>query len=266
MRGEVLVAILNSQEDFRILCEKSWYRIPVDSVERWLKDRWPPQWVAFYQTKLFKEQAYTVRYYAKIRDIRKAHRRELFPEEPTSPKQHKIYYQLLLEPLQTLSKPIFSRRWRRIIFITTTWQKFQSAVEINDLYDESPLEDRLWAEFKRLQIHAERQELVTASNNNYFLDFAIYCIAGKLDVETDGDNWHVGKQKAGMDNLRDNALKTDGWRVLRFNTRQVQEQIADYCVPTVVKNINRLGGIAQGQSSISKKIVLEDKPGQQELF
>jgi hypothetical protein len=30
------------------------------------------------------------------------------------------------------------------------------ALEINDLYDESPLEDRLWAEFKRLQISAER--------------------------------------------------------------------------------------------------------------
>jgi len=75
----------------------------------------------------------------------------------------------------------------------------------------------------------------------------------------------VGKEKSGSDNLRDNALKTEGWRVLRFNTQQVQEQMADYCVPTVVKNINRLGGLKQASSS-PKKIVLADRPGQLELF
>jgi len=266
MKGQVLVAIINNSVDFRILCEQSWYRIPVSSVEKWLKQRWPPRWLAFYQTKAFKDEAYAVRYYAKVRKICKVHRSDLFPGEPPSPKQNKVYYQVLLEPLQSLPQPIFSRRWRRIVFISTTFEKFQNAVEINDLYDESPLEDRLWAEFKRLQIQAERQELVTAKNDNYFLDFAVYCMAGKLDVETDGDTWHVGKDKAGADNLRDNALKTEGWRVLRFNTHQVQEQMAEYCVPTVVENINRLGGVNQGKNALPKKIMLADQTGQMELF
>lgn len=265
MKGEVLIAILNNPKDFRILCEQAWYRIPTGSVEKWLKHRWPPRWLAFYQTKAFRDEAYSVRYYAGIRDIREVHRRELFPDEPPSPKQNKTYYQLRLEPLKTLPQPIFSRRWRRIVFICSTWEKFKAAVEINDLYDESPLEDRLWAEFKRLQIHAERQELVKVDGSQYFLDFAVHCAAGKLDVETDGDTWHVGKEKAGIDNLRDNALKTEGWRVLRFNTRQVQEQMADYCIPTVVENINRLGGLDRGRSA-SQKIILNDKPGQLELF
>lgn len=266
MIGSVLVAIMNRQTDFRILCEQSWYRIPVSSVNKWLKQRWPPSWLAFYQTKTFNDEAYAVRYYAKVREIRKVQRCDLFPGEPPNSKQSKVYYQVFLEPLQTLPQPIFSRRWRRIIFIPTTWEKFQNAVEINDLYDESPLEDRLWAEFKRLQIYAERQELVTAKGDNYFLDFAVYCMAGKLDVETDGDTWHVGKDQARADNLRDNALKTEGWRVLRFNTQQVQEQMAEYCVPTVVENINRLGGIDQGKNAVPKKIMLADKPGQMELF
>jgi hypothetical protein len=70
------------------------------------------------------------------------------------------------------------------------------AVEINDLYDESPLEDRLWAEMKRLQIHAERQEFVRADQHDYALDFALYCALGKIDVETDGDTWHANPAKA----------------------------------------------------------------------
>lgn len=265
MKGEVLVAIINNWGDFRMLCEQSWYRIPVSSVEKWLKHRWPPEWIAFYQTKVFKEEAYSVRYYAKIRRIHKASRRDLFPKEPPSYKQKKTYYKLMLEPLQTLPRPIFSRRWRRIIFISSTWNKFSNAIEINDLYDESPLEDRLWAEFKRLQIDAERQELVSINQSNYFLDFAVYCMAGKLDIETDGDTWHSNKEKSKLDNLRDNSLKTEGWRVLRFNTYQVSEQMADYCVPVVVENVNRLGGLNQ-QNSTPRKITLDNKPGQLELF
>ncbi len=266
MQGEVLVAIINNPGDFRILCEHSWYRIPVSSMEKRLKRRWPPQWLAFYQTKVFGDEAYSVRYYAEVRHIRQVQRRDLFPNEPLNhPKQHKTYYQLLLEPLQTLPKPIFSRRWRRITFICSTWEKLKSASEINDLYDDSPLEDRLWAELKRLQIDAERQEWVTVDDVHYFLDFAVYCSAGKLDVETDGDTWHVGKKNAGADNRRDNALKTEGWRVLRFNTQQVTEQMSDYCIPIVVKNIHRLGGLSH-ENAAPKKTMLHDTPGQLDLF
>ena len=265
MKGGVLISILNNQADFRILCEQSWYRIPVSSVEKWLKRRWPPEWVAFYQTKVFKDEAYSVRYFAKVKKIRIAHRHDLFPEELPSPKQDKAYYQLVLGNLETLRQPIFSLRWRRIVFIESTWEKFTTAVEINDLFDGSPLEDHLWVEMKRLKISAERQELVTVNHKHYFLDFAVYCMAGKLNVETDGDAWHISKEQAEIDNLRDNAIKTEGWRVLRFNTKQVQEQMAEYCVPTVVENINRLGGL-EHESSLPKKIILEDKSGQLELF
>ena len=51
-RGKVLVAIVNNLKDMRIAREEGWYRIPVASVRKWLKDRWPPRWLAFYQTKV----------------------------------------------------------------------------------------------------------------------------------------------------------------------------------------------------------------------
>ncbi len=38
-QGEVLVAIMNNKRDFAILRQKQWYRIPISSVNKWLKDR-----------------------------------------------------------------------------------------------------------------------------------------------------------------------------------------------------------------------------------
>ena len=145
-------------------------------------------------------------------------------------------------PRPGLPRPILSWRRRRIVFIPTTRTKFIQAAEINDLYDESPLEDRLWAELRRLQIPAERQEFVRANKRDYALDFAIYCVLGNLYIETDGDTWHIEQGRAAGDNLRDNALETKGWKLLRFNTQQINEQMADYCMPTMVEKINRLEG------------------------
>ena len=38
-RGEVLVAILNNRSDFVTARDRGWYRIPVSSVQKWLKNR-----------------------------------------------------------------------------------------------------------------------------------------------------------------------------------------------------------------------------------
>ena len=179
-RGEVLVAIVNDRRDFAMIRDRNWYRIPVSSARKWLKKRWPPQWIAFYQTKVFGDEAYSVNYFAQVLDVRIVRRAQLFPNQPPHKRDNHRYYQLVLGPLQKRRLPILSRRWRRIVFIPTTWQKFVTAVEINDLYDDSPLEDRLWAELKRHKIPAERQEFITVENENYFLDFAIYCAKSNI--------------------------------------------------------------------------------------
>ena len=264
-RGEVLVAILNNLLDFAVARDQHWYRIPVGSVHKWLKDRWPPRWLAFYQTKVFGSEAFAVNYYARVLGVRQVYRWQLFPDQPRDEKGRRRYYQLILEPLQRLPKPILSRRRRRIVFIPTTWQKFSSAVEINDLYDESPLEDRLWAELKRLQISAERQEFVPVKDRSYALDFAIYCTSGKIDVETDGDTWHADPERIPLDNLRDNDLETTGWRVLRFNTTHIRERMAEYCLPTIVENINRLDGVDEEARLVPRRINLDGPDGAYQL-
>lgn len=245
-RGQVLVAIQNNRRDLDIAQEQHWYRIPVESANKWLRNRWPPEWIAFYQTKTFGSDAFAVNYYAQVTEIREVCRHDLFPDEAAGQKSGRRYYQVFFDHLRRLQTPITSRRRRRIIFIPTTWRKFQDAFEINDLYDDSPLEDLLWAQFKRLNLYAERQEFVEVDKRSYSIDFAIYCANGKIAVETDGDSYHANPAKAAEDNLRNNDLESVGWNVLRFTTDQIREQMTDYCVPSVVKTVNVMGGLDEG--------------------
>jgi hypothetical protein len=143
--------------------------------------------MAFYQTKTFGTEAFSINYYARVLDIHEVFRWELFPEGPRDNKAQQRYYQIMLGSLESLETAIVSKRLRRIVFIQTNWQHFVKAKEINDLYHESPLEDTLWQGMKRLRIPAERQEFVTAKGRNYALDFAVYCASGNIDIETDGD-------------------------------------------------------------------------------
>jgi very-short-patch-repair endonuclease len=239
-RGEVLVAIMNNKLDYAIWRERLWYRIPVSSVEKWIKERWAPKWLAFYQTMAFGAEKHAINYFAEVLDIREVRRWQLFPNEPHDEKSNRRYYQIFVKSVQPLPKPIYSRRYRRIIFIPKTWEKFINASEINDLFHESSLEDKLWAEFKQHNIPAERQEFVVARKNDYALDFAVYCAKGNIDIETHGDFWHANPKKAEQDNLRDHDLNTEGWKVLRFSEKQIQEQAARLLYSTKYKRMRQI--------------------------
>lgn len=240
-RGEVLVAIMNNQADFAILQEQLWYRIPVKSAPR----RWPPKWLAFYHTKVFEEERYTIRYYGRVREIRVVKRRELLPKDTNKEKANWMYHQVILVSLERLPEPIRSARPRRFVFIPTTEEKLFHAEQINDLFDESPPEDRLWRELKKQEIPAERQWRLHTQERPYQLDFALFCNNGNLDVETDGDTWHANVEAAAKDYPRDNAVQEAGWRILRFNGRQIRESTPDYCVPKITKMIKNLGGLSE---------------------
>jgi very-short-patch-repair endonuclease len=263
-RGEVLVAIMNNQLDFDTTLHQQWYRIPVRSASRRLKERWPPRWLAFYQTKIFGAERWAINYYAPVRGIRVVARRELLPEDPSHPRADEPYHKIEIGPLQRLPQPIVSRRWRRIVFIPTTWEKSVGAAEINDLYDESPLEGRLWAEFKRHDIDAERQYFVQPKDRLYALDFAVFCEQGSLDVETDGERWHIDRDRAPLDYRRDNDLVRSGWKVVRFDGQQIRERAAEECIPVVLETINGLGGLAT-EGMIPRKFDPDNPDGPRQL-
>lgn len=142
-QGRGLVAIAKTPMDLDIAKRHHWYRIPVVQVKRSLARRWPPQWLALYLPKVFGDEAFTVRYWAKVTRVENVSRLDLFPREQNPKKINVMYHKLNLSPLQELVPPIPSDRYRRIVFIPTTWKKLIAANEINDLWDNSPLEDEL---------------------------------------------------------------------------------------------------------------------------
>lgn len=237
---EVLIALLNNPIDFAILRDEGWYRIPVSSAPK----RFPPEFIAFYQTKVFKESAFQIRYYGEVDQIRKLVRSDLFPKEPINEKSEKEYFQIKIKELRVLQEPIKSQKPRRIIFIPTTKKKFFGSESINDLFDDSPLEDLLWYALKMNQISAERQWELVLEKERLLLDFAMFCEKGFIDVETDGDTYHADKDKSQTDNERNNLLESKGWHVLRFNTHAIKEQMEQYCIPTIKSMTEKLGGSA----------------------
>ena len=182
---ELLVGIVNSLSDFELIQNQLWYRITVDKADNLLKRRWPPKWIAFYYSGALKNFPQMIIHYAKVSSIKTVIRKQLLPDEKENYKSKRSYYKISFNKVESLIKPILSRRWRRIVFIQTTYKKFINAVEVNDLFDGSKLEDRLWTELKRNRISAERQQVVKADEKFYFLNFAIHCKKGKLDIETD---------------------------------------------------------------------------------
>ena len=242
-KEELLVGIVNEVSDYDIIKNHFWYRIPVESVDKMLKKRWPPDWIAFYYTAAIKEYPQMIIHYGKVSNITIDTRKELFPSEKQTDKTSKKYYHISFDEIRILPKPILSRRGRRIVFIQTTFKKFIKAKEVNDLLEGSALEDKLWAEFQRKRICAERQEIVKVSNNFCFLDFSIYCKKGKINIETDGDRWHHNAMGSGKDNARTDDLTSNGWSIIRFNSEEINEKMEIYCIPTIKTSINKLGGI-----------------------
>jgi len=256
---QLLVGIVNSKSDFDIIHNQHWYRIPIDKAEKLLKKRWPPIWIAFYYTNAIKDNPQMIIHYARVSSIKEAARKELFPNEKENYKSKRSYFKISFRKIYTLPKPILSRRWRRIVFINTTYKKFIAAIEINDLFDGSSLEDRLWVQMKRDRISAERQEVIKVDDNFYFLDFAIHCKKGKLNIETDGDRYHHNPKSADKDNIRGNDLVSKGWNIIRFNSNQIREKMDTYCLPTIKTNINKLGGIDFDKSAMDR--FLKFNPG-----
>jgi len=249
-----LVAILNNREDFERAEVEHWYRIPVLSAPDGLREI---RWVAFYLTKAFGREKWSVRHWAKVREITRVKRVTLLPHEKHYPHAQQLYYRLELDTLQIRPEPIFSRRQRRIVFIPSIWRKFTEALEINDLVHGSPLEDRLWAAFKQDEIEAERQWWEFDKSTRYCLDFALFCPERNIDVECDGDTWHINRGAAAHDNARNNFMEQRGWHVLRFNTKQLTDDLSG-CIRSVTTLINRCGGQIRSDNSV--KSVPETRP------
>jgi very-short-patch-repair endonuclease len=235
------VGWLPSRADLKILDEYRWYRIR-DNAQITTSDRWPPRWFAALEAANVSRPEQQVLRFAEVLSVERQARQDLFPIEAANEKSSRSYLVLNLGPIQTLPQPLVARRPRRTTFIETTIGKLTGAAEFNDIFNDSPYEDDLWAEMKALQLRAERQWPVTTGAGNYVLDFAIFCRDRKLDVEVDGRMHHIHEDRSIYDAGRDRELAALGWVVNRFLTREVSDDI-DYCLRKICETVERNGGI-----------------------
>ncbi len=243
MQRDFLIALMNNKRDFKIAQERYWYRIPVKTkqVPKSVIDK-SLRHIAFYQTKEFGPEAYRIRCYSEVKGITIVKRKELLPEMPNDPKAEDDYYKIQFNEHRVRDVPIISRRPRRILFIPTTLWHFQNAAEINEVFYESPLEETFWKALRKEKIEAERQYLVEEESKKFYLDFALFCKARNIDVECDGDRFHLDEQDVKRDKKRNNMLESFGWSVLRFTTEEIQKNLAEV-VRQIKKTINQLGGL-----------------------
>jgi very-short-patch-repair endonuclease len=263
-RNNVLVALMNSKTDFEIAWTKHWYRIPVGPAPPIIKNN-EIEYIAFYHTKEFEKEKYSVSWFAKVRKVSIVKRKELFPDLSFDPKAKNYYYKIEFESLQELPEKIISLRHRRLLFISTTIEKLYNAKEINFLFNNSPLEEALWNKLVEKKITAERQFYFTINDNRFVLDFAVFCKLRNINVECDGDQYHTNKENIQKDKRRSNLLESVGWSVLRFTTYDITREM-ETSVNIVAETINKYGGVQDNLDLEKFKYIYKDDDPRLYLF
>jgi hypothetical protein len=152
----VLVAIMNNRRDFAIARDQHWYRIPARKVPKRGVDA---SILAFFQTKAFGEEKWSINYYAHAARWEVVTRLQLLPEEINHPRADELYYKVHLGELRRLPHSIVSSKWRRISFIVTHWGRLKKAQEIKELLHGSIWEERLWRALRKIGRLAEEEDL-----------------------------------------------------------------------------------------------------------
>lgn len=146
----VLICYLPAKKDLDIARMLGWYRIPLKSAPKVIE----VDYLAFYQGNNFGEtHRWQVEYYAEYRGNELTTRGELLRDEKDHPKAHEEYYKVQIGPLQHRPNPIRTGAWKRITFLYTTGNLFNSAANVNDLVVRSEEREILW---KTLRERAQR--------------------------------------------------------------------------------------------------------------
>lgn len=267
-KKDVLVALLKDKSDYYYAAVEHWYRIPAKTkrVPPIVKDK-KVKIIAFYFPKTFGQYAHTVRYYAKVKNISLIKRDDLVLDGKKHPRSNEEYYKIEIDNLRELNTPIESLRKRRILFISTSQNHLFNAEEINDLYFESPLEEKLWDEFKKLRINAERQWEIILDKRTFCTDFALFCKARNIAIECDGDTYHMENEKVAKDKERDNLLFINGWETMRFTSKNLNDEL-EKSVGLIKEAVNKYGGLEKAndprdfeyiRSQEEKQMILFDK-------
>jgi hypothetical protein len=244
--NNTLVTLLKEPKDWQTLINHGIYRIRGSL-------RYPPlmltekrvQYLGFYLPASFGKHRYSVRHYAKVKNISTAPRHECIPDEILNAKSNDKYYKIdVAEPL-ALAEPIVSLRGRsHMVLIQTDEQRLFNVKELNFLYKGSHLEEPMFNALIDNNIFPEREYPVhNRDSTAALLDFAIFCEKGNFAIEMDGRQHQASRDAVLSDHRRDNKLKVGKWDVVRY----VEEDIAPNTIGKTMQQIgdivNSLGGL-----------------------
>lgn len=171
----VLVAVIPEPRDLEIARIFGWYRIPLRTAPKVIA----VDYLAFYQTKAFKEQKWRIQFVAPVRGHELTTRDQLLRDEPNHPRAKDEYYKIQIGPLEQLPEPILAQKWRRITFLYTTGEYLLNARTINDLVVHSEERQVLWKALRDRLTHKE--EYKTMSGEDEILDDEVIALLLGID-------------------------------------------------------------------------------------
>jgi very-short-patch-repair endonuclease len=80
---------------------------------------------------------------------------------------------------------------------------------------------------------------------DYQLDAAIPNL--KIGIEADGEIWHNNPDKIAKDKRRDSELAANGWIIIRFTDKEINDHPQD-CLNVLIKAIKKRTGMGEGNS------------------
>ena len=231
----VLVGVLKSKRDQRILLKEHWYRIPVAHLP---KRKF--EYIAFYQPASFAKRGKRIEYYATISKKITAKRIDLLPSEPTHPRANDDYLRIEFKKIIKLTKPIRNIIPRRISFGFTSLKTLLASKDILQLYGVVPAEKIVRRALERLGIKTITEHTISENGRRYRLDFAVFCQRGQIAIECDNLKAHSTKTQILKDRAKDKFLKSLGWRVIRLKEKDIIERL-NFCTDKVSRLVQILG-------------------------
>lgn len=213
----VLVGVINRKRDFEKVQREHWYRVPQGQAPKGVY----AEYVAFYLSSAFKELNGGIHYYARRTGVELAYRRDLLPEEPDHPRADNVYHKLQLGDLRRKDPPIRNPTKRPVAFIYTTWDRFEQARVVADLYsDADKYVDRVFHALERSGIHAERVWQASRQSDDGGAQLRIECEDGIVIASTSAREEHV--------------IRLDVVEPVRSGVETILEQVKVYGGPLMI--------------------------------
>lgn len=184
----VLVGVVNRKRDFEKLQTEHWYRVPVARGPKQVH----AEYLAFYLSQKLSQSSFDdpalkggIYYYARRTGSELVYRRDLLPEESTHRRADEQYHKLQFAELHRKTPPILNPTNRPVSFIYTTWDRFEAATTLADLFSEADeFVDRVFHALGHDKKYAERIWEVSRQSEDGGAQIRVVCEDGIVIAST----------------------------------------------------------------------------------